>query len=101
MDRIPEMIPLSKLNRGYAGKILENVNKSKEPAVIIRNNEPIAVLISIDIYNSMAVNSYRKPIDFLKKKHLAAGSLQAYARKDLIGKEEELYHQALDQKYGK
>jgi len=101
MDRIPKMIPLSKLNRGYAGKILDSVNKSKEPAVIIRNNEPIAVLVSIDTYNSMAVNSYQKPIDFLKKKHLSAGGLQAYARKELIGKEEELYHQTLDQKYGK
>ena len=101
MDKIPSMIPLSRFNRGYAGKILENIKQSDEPTVIIKNNEPIAVVISVDLYNSLAVNSYRKPLDFVPKKHVSAGSLHKYARKDLIGKEEELYHQAMDLKYGK
>ena len=69
--------------------------------MIIKNNEPIAVVISIDLYNTLAVNSYRKPIEFMKKKHSAAGSLHQYARKDLVGKEKELYQEALNQKYGK
>ena len=101
MNKIPKMISLSKLNRGYAGAVLEEVNNTDEPLVIVKNNEPIAVVISLSAYNSMAVNSYRSPIDFISRKHAAAGSLRKYGRKELIGKEKELYHQALDEKYGK
>lgn len=39
-----------------------------------------------------------KPTD-TQKKHNAAGSLSKYANKSLVGKEEELYHLALDDKY--
>lgn len=101
MEKIPNSIPLSKLNRGYAGKVLDEISKTNEPSIIIKNNIPVAVIVPINLYNEMSINTYRKPVDLLRRGHYAAGSLSKYANKSLVGKEEDLYHEALDKKYGK
>lgn len=99
MEKVPNIIPISKLNRGYAGELLEELKDSKEASVIVKNNEPIAVLLSVSQYNFMAANSGFNKIRTSIKKHSGAGALQKYAKADYVGKEEELYHQALNIKY--
>ena len=53
MEKIPDMIPLSRFNRGYAGKILESIKERTEPTVIIKNNEPMAAIIPISRFSEL------------------------------------------------
>lgn len=101
MNKIPHIIPISKLNRGYASDVLKKVKDNNETTLIVKNNKPVAVIISVNLYNSMAINSGLSKINESCKKHNGAGILHKYAKPEYIGKEEELYHQALDVKYGK
>ena len=101
MEKMINMISLSKLNRGYAGKILEDINTNNQPTVIIKNNEPVAVIVPINLYNDMAIQTSNSPFTNLKRRHASAGSLNKYSKPELVGKEEELYHEALNEKYGR
>lgn len=101
MERLPQLVPISSLNKGQAGKVIENVKKNNDVVMIVKNNEAEAVIISVDMYNEMA--SYyrlRETADTVKK-HAGAGALSKYAKAELVGKEEDLYHEALDLKYTK
>ena len=42
-------VPISQFNRGMAGKVFSEVKKSG-PKVVIKNNEPICVIISPEEY---------------------------------------------------
>jgi len=46
------MVPLSRFDRGEAGKIVNEVNVSGYK-VIINNDAPVCVLLSLDMYNKM------------------------------------------------
>ena len=101
MDKIPEMINISQLNRGYAGKILEDVKKNDSVKVIVKNNEPEAVLISVKLYNEMAANSFRQKVMRAGKEHKAFGSLHQYAKNADREAERKAYQEMLNKKYGK
>ena len=100
MDKIPEMINISQLNRGYAGKILEDVKKNDSVKVIVKNNEPEAVLISVKLYNEMAANSFRQKLN-PRRDLPAAGSLHQYAKNADREAERKAYQEMLNKKYGK
>lgn len=49
---VRDTVPISLLNKGQANKIIEAVRRNG-PKVIIKNNEPICVMSSIDDYLRM------------------------------------------------
>lgn len=49
---ITAIIPITRFNKGEAGKIIDEV-KQNGPRIIIKNNVPECVLISLEDYNSL------------------------------------------------
>lgn len=47
---INHMISVSDLGRGQASRVIQAVEKSKEQYIVVKNNKPQAVLISIEEY---------------------------------------------------
>ena len=47
---INHMISVSDLGRGQASRVVQDVEKSKEQYIVVKNNKPQAVLISIEEY---------------------------------------------------
>ena len=45
-------ITITELNRGHAGKIIEDVIKNG-PSLVLKNNKPIAIIISVDEYYNL------------------------------------------------
>ena len=49
-----ETVPITKFNRGQAGRIFGDVKKTNNTKVVIKNNEPEVVLLSPQEYNKLA-----------------------------------------------
>ena len=95
-------VSISKLSRGYAGKIIDDMNKDDSTIYIMRNNEPTAVILSLAEYNDYLeyVNDkeQKRKEEILKK---IAGSLHEYADVSKIPLEEKAYDMYIQEKYGK
>lgn len=50
---INHMISVSDLGRGQASRVIQDIEKSKEQYIVVKNNKPQAVLISIEEYMSL------------------------------------------------
>ena len=68
MDLIEGMIPISRFNKGEAGKIFEEV-EAEGIKIAVKNNRATCVLLSI--------NNYKEIVDMVEDYHLA---LEAYKR---------------------
>ena len=49
-DVIGKLISVSDLSRGMASKIIQRVGKDKEQYIVVKNNKPEAVILSVDEY---------------------------------------------------
>ncbi|MBE0451922.1 MAG: type II toxin-antitoxin system Phd/YefM family antitoxin [Clostridia bacterium] len=47
---LEHIISVSELGRGQASKIVQTVEESKEPYIVMKNNKPQVMIISIDEY---------------------------------------------------
>lgn len=52
-ELVSHMISISELSRGRASKIIDEVAKKKKNFLVIKNNKPQAVIISIDLYDQL------------------------------------------------
>ena len=64
---IDRLVPISEFNKGQASKIFERLQADRS-LVIIKNNAPIGVLVSIEEYRELIANvntkdNYNKTID--------------------------------------
>ena len=100
MERKIGYVPISKLSRGYAGQIIDNMNNEKTILYIMRNNVPQAVLMPIEEFDKYqeSLNSKVNKHEIVEK---LSGSLSQYKDPSKIGKEREFYIQGLMKKYGK
>ena len=48
-----ETVPITKFNRGQAGRIFGDVKKTNNTKVVIKNNEPEVVILSPQEYNKL------------------------------------------------
>ena len=53
MKTLIETVPITKFNRGQAGRIFGDVKKTNNTKVVIKNNEPEVVLLSPQEYNKL------------------------------------------------
>ncbi|MDK2799715.1 MAG: antitoxin StbD [Clostridiales bacterium] len=49
-DVIQKLISVSDLSRGMASKIIQKVGKNKEQYIVVKNNKPEAVILSVEEY---------------------------------------------------
>ena len=47
------IIPISRFNKGEAGKIFDEVNESRVAKIVVKNNKPTCVLITPEKYEEM------------------------------------------------
>jgi prevent-host-death family protein len=47
------MISVSELGRGQASKVIQSVEDTGNPYIVVKNNKPQAVIISIDEYSNL------------------------------------------------
>ena len=52
-DIIGRLISVSDLSRGMASKIIQRVGKNKEQYIVVKNNKPEAVILSVDEYTNL------------------------------------------------
>jgi prevent-host-death family protein len=53
VDILNKCISVSELSRGMASKIIQNVSKNKEQYIIMKNNKPEAVILSLEDYTEL------------------------------------------------
>ena len=95
-ERNIDYVPISKLSRGYAGKIIEKMNRTESVIFILRNNEPTAVLMPFEDYdNYLKIVKANKRINRKETISKLAGSLHDYADVNKVEGEKEFYRKAL------
>jgi len=52
IETLENMIPITKLSKGGAAKVLDEVKKTG-PKVIIKNNKPEGIIMSVDAYEEL------------------------------------------------
>lgn len=58
---IDAIIPITRFNKGEAGKIIDEVQKDG-PRIIVKNNVPECVMISIEDYNALTESANRTAV---------------------------------------
>lgn len=53
MNTLLDTIPITKFNRGQAGKIFGEIKEMDGVKVVVKNNEPEVVIISPSMYNKL------------------------------------------------
>ena len=87
MKTIMETIPITKFNRGQAGKIFGDVKKTNETRIVIKNNEPEVVLLSPEVYNRMAgivEDFYEKQLYMKIAERLSKKEAKLYTEDDVL-----------------
>ncbi|MCQ2249241.1 MAG: type II toxin-antitoxin system Phd/YefM family antitoxin [Treponema sp.] len=64
---IDAIIPITRFNKGEAGKIIDEVQKNG-PRIIVKNNVPECVMISIEDYNALTESANRTAVLNVSKK---------------------------------
>ena len=101
-ERKIDYISISRLSRGYAGKIIDEMTDNDSVIFVMRNNEPTAVIMSMEEYqNYMNMKANVAKINKLSSIKSTAGSLHEYADPAKIPGEKNYYQKALAEKYGK
>jgi prevent-host-death family protein len=52
-NMLDHIISVSDLGRGQASRVISEVEKNKDQYIVIKNNKPQAVILSIDEYNHL------------------------------------------------
>lgn len=50
---LDHIISVSDLGRGKASKVIQSVESNKEQFIVVKNNKPQAVIMSVDEYNEL------------------------------------------------
>ena len=99
-EKTIDYVPISKLSRGYAGRIIDQMKENDSLIFVLRNNSPDAVI--------MSMGSFRKLIETKNKKtretkdstiDSLAGSLHQYADASGIGEEKAFYIKKLIERH--
>lgn len=52
-DALDHMISVSELGRGKASKVIQEVESTKDQYIVVKNNKPQAIIISIEEYTEL------------------------------------------------
>ncbi len=92
-----EYVPITKLSRGYAGQMIDNMEKNDSVVYIMKNNKPLAVIISVEDYNAMLRNGVTDRLKHLEACGKIAGRLHSYSDESRIEGERDYYRKAVSE----
>lgn len=99
-EKTIDYVPISKLSRGYAGRIIDQMKENDSLIFVLRNNSPDAVIMSMGSFRELIETKNKKTretkdsaIDSL------AGSLHQYADASGIGEEKAFYIRKLIERH--
>ena len=95
-----EYVPISKLSRGYAGRIIDDMKEKNAVIYIMRNNEPDAVIMSMSQYRQyLYLTQINDRFSKMETSRKLASRLHAYADEAKIAGEREAYIKAVTDKH--
>ncbi|MDD6797160.1 MAG: type II toxin-antitoxin system Phd/YefM family antitoxin [Bacteroides sp.] len=53
LELTEKLVPISDFSQGKAGKIFNDVHNNNSEYIVMKNNQPTAVVISVDAYREM------------------------------------------------
>lgn len=71
---LDHMISVSDLGRGQASKVVNDVEKNKEQYIVVKNNKPQAIIISIDEYMDLMEAREELDLFMLAQERIGKGS---------------------------
>jgi prevent-host-death family protein len=72
------MISVSELGRGKASKIIQLVESQKEQYIVVKNNKPQAIIMSIEEYNDLLEKKEELELLLLASKRVSESSKDNY-----------------------
>ncbi len=71
---LDHMISVSELGRGQASKVVQDVEQNKEQYIVVKNNKPQAIIISIDEYMNLMEAREELDLFMIAQKRMNDGS---------------------------
>ena len=74
LDFADKLIPISDFSKGKTAQIFDDVKNNNTEYIVLKNNQPTALLISIDSYRAMAEKAAKMEalLDKIEEKRLLA-----------------------------
>jgi len=96
-EAIEKIISVSELGRGKASKIIKNIELNNDSYIIVKNNKPKAVIMSVDEYKEMIEAQEKLELLLLSAKRLQTTNQSDYIDYDDILKEFNVTNEEIDQ----
>lgn len=95
-NALDHIISVSELGRGKASKVIQNVESNKEQYIVVKNNKPQAIIMSIEEYSNL--QSLREEYELLKlaTQRVAESNESDYSTLDEVMKEFDIDEEELD-----
>ena len=86
-NALDHIISVSELGRGKASKVIQNVESNKEQYIVVKNNKPQAIIMSIEEYSDL--QRLREEYELLKlaAQRVAESNESEYSTFDDVMKE--------------
>jgi prevent-host-death family protein len=95
-NALDHIISVSELGRGKASKVIQNVESNKEQYIVVKNNKPQAIIMSIEEYSDL--QRLREEYELLKlaTQRVAESNEADYSTIDEVMKEFGIDEEELD-----
>lgn len=77
-NALNHIISVSDLGRGKASKVIQDVEKNKDQYIVVKNNRPQAVILSIDEYNTLMETREELELLLLATKRFSENDSEKY-----------------------
>jgi prevent-host-death family protein len=94
---LDHIISVSDLGRGKASKVIQSVESSKEQFIVVKNNKPQAIIMSVDEYNELLEYKEELELLLLATKRLKENEESEYSTFEEVMKEFDITEEELDE----
>lgn len=95
-DALDHIISVSELGRGQASKVIQVVKSKKEQFIVVKNNKPEAIIMSIEEYNELMESKEELELLLLATERVKNTNISGYKDFDQLLEEEGITHEQLD-----
>lgn len=95
-DALDHMISVSELGRGQASKVIQLVKSKKEQFIVVKNNKPEAIIMSIEEYNDLMESKEELELLLLATERVNKSDASEHKDFDQLLEEEGITHDELD-----
>jgi len=95
-NALDHIISVSELGRGQASKVIQNVESNKEQYIVVKNNKPQAIIMSIEEYSDL--QNLREEYELMKlaTQRVAESNDAEYSSFDEVMKEFDIDEEEID-----